>query len=236
MRWTAVIVAAAGLLAGLGCGKDPSPFDLGDAGTDADADADSDADSDSDSDADGDADSDADSDADTDTDADADTDTDTDADADCAELQVVSLDGGDAQVDEPMAVAWEDGDPGFHYIYTNQAQQGTAELPFDLPCVDDWYIWGLGEVPDGINVPNTFNVRVNDGPEAEWDLEGGLMTGWKWNRGASGDSAWILEDLGPSGGEPYVFLARGGESMIMARPKLGTIALVNDSEWAPPGK
>jgi len=220
------------LLLAAACNEESPPLFNGDAAPDTDTDSDSDSDTDTD------VDTDSDTDTDTDTDSDTDTDTDTDSDTDPVECGdgeyhdvVLAWDNG--TITEPMVMEHNGGDPGFYYIFTESANDGTAVIEFDLPCIDEWYVWGAGLTPQGAgDIPNTFWASINGQPEQLWELETSLFdSDWIWNKGQSDEvGEWIL-NLGPG---DHTFAIRGGASWTLMRPKLGTVVITNNPEptWA----
>jgi len=214
--------AAVFVLMVAGCSGSSPPLFVEDAGTDADTDTDTDTDADTDTG------------TDTGTDTDPDSETETEP-VECGdnEYHDVVLAWENAAVTPPMASEHNGGDPGFYYLFTETAEQGTAVISFDLPCVDTWYVWGAGMMPQGaLEVPNTFWASVNGQEEQLWEFEVSLMSSeWVWTKGESAAMGeWVL-NLGPG---DHTFSIRGGESMPFARPRLGTVVITNDPEpeWA----
>jgi len=214
------------LCVGLSCGCGASPpgidFDAGSADGDADTDSDGDADGDSDS----------------DSDTDADSDTDTGPDPACTELHQIELTWDDAEITAPMTSDVSTEIEGMMFIYTASADEGQAVRGFDVPCLDDWLIWGAGWAPEvGPTGPNTFRIQVNDGPEAIWRLVDDWS--WHWNRGESTELGLWTVSLGPIGdGPPHRFIVRGAGSWgdyYGGHPNLGWIVLTNDPDWVPGG-
>jgi len=184
----------------------------------------------------------SDTDVDSDTGSDSDSDTDTDADADagsdagpagpCTETHELFLSWLDAVVTEPMVMA-QNEDPALHYIFTEQSNLGTAVAPFDVPCDDVWYVWGIAQTGMGLpaTVPNTFYAQLDEFAEALWNLQvDALSSGWVWNQGGTDGTPWAPE----IGAGPHALTIRGGEEdLVFDLPKLGTVVFVNDPAWTP---
>ncbi|MCK9463762.1 MAG: hypothetical protein M0R80_29435 [Proteobacteria bacterium] len=204
------------------CGDEPpAASPQADGGTDADTDADTDVDSDTDTD------------ADTDSDADADAGNDSGAANPCTETHEVYLLWPDAAVTAPMMIEQND-DPSFYYIYTTEEDEGTAVVPFELPCDDTWYVFGIGQTGMGtpLTVPNTFHASLDGAPEALWELQVTLASSaWTWNQGGTDGTPWAPEfETGA-----HTLQIRGGqEDWLLRLPKLGPVVLVNDAAWTPP--
>jgi hypothetical protein len=232
-RYMGLIVLA--VLLG-GCG-DEAPGMGGDGGADGGGDADTDADTDADSDADTDADTDSDTDGDTDSDADADAGNDSGPAGECVGDEVVNVGWVDATITEPMQ-SDQNGDPEFYFIYTDNQNQGTAEVAFELPCAGTWYVWGIAQTSAGTDMTtaNTFNVSLDGSAEAEWRLTVETINSqWLWNQGATDSTPWALN----LGAGEHTLMVRGGESgwditTFSNLPRLGPVVYVTDPAWTPP--
>jgi hypothetical protein len=216
----------------------------GDSDTDTDTDADGDTDTDGDTDADGDTDSDGDTDGDVDTDGDAgggtdtgsgaDTESDTADEGECDQHWNVELDWSDATVTFPMSlVPGEDAGVSFAYIQTATANKGLAKIEFDVPCADDWYLWGIGYAPDSWPNPATRNfwIQIDDEEEFNWILDG--TDEWLWNRGRVEGTLWSAHLEPVPGSAGHTFRARGGRVEWFTSARLGTIVISNDPGYEP---
>jgi len=223
---TGLLVCAACLF---GCADSPPGLEGGDGGTDTDTDTDTDSDTDTDTDVDTDSDSDADSDAGTDAGADSGT-----ANA-CTETHELYLLWPDAVVTEPMAMG-ESEDPALFYIYTDSEDEGTAVATVEIPCDDNWYVWGIAQTGFGtpLTVPNTFYASLDGAAEFLWELQvDPFASDWVWNPGGTDGILWApaLE-----AGSHSITIRGGQEDWLSDLPKLGPLTLVNDAAWTPDGK
>lgn len=150
----------------------------------------------------------------------------------------------DADIEWPMVEEMSGQGEG-RIASSPTAEFGTVEFSVDIPCVDNFAVWGrVYDGDPGIHQsydPDSYYVKVDGGPEIEWfygcQTEGD-PAGWAWQRtrGVNGDTCgdqydWTLP-LGP--GTHYIkFRNKESQTGGGTRAAIARIFVTNDPAYVP---
>ena len=97
----------------------------------------------------------------------------------------------------PMQVGEDEDASGGKYIKSPNGRAGWAEYDIEIPEDADYYMWGTGQIKDGVTdsffVTFDLDDRGEDDADNEntWDMDGAPVGAWGWDktngRGMGGD-------------------------------------------------
>lgn len=133
----------------------------------------------------------------------------------------VELTWKSASIVSPMGRTTSYADSG-DYVFTTQADLGTAIATVSIKCGGYYYITGYGKTPKSPNPPSTFFLRLDSLTEHRWEL-GNTLEQWVKlsfpGNGAPPMATWLAAS-------DHTVVLRGGESLGAKKtdhPDLGTL-------------